>query len=178
MISSQRLGAISVRSDLSGKLSWWNWSLQHSNEVIIWTQTDSVTFQSRARSIDWLLHTIRAAANSPVTFENSSIICSFVLLLGMEPTNSLLLATEMQTPMCLPGRISLLLHWRENGGEKKNFIYYSKTKDWNNVLLCVGCAKWRKKQSGVHLFLLWIHHNRTNFTACCAASLVQKVTKA
>lgn len=28
----------------------------------------------------------------------------------MEPTNSLLLATEMHTPICLPGRISLLLH--------------------------------------------------------------------
>lgn len=31
----------------------------------------------------------------------------------MEPTNSRLLATEMQTPMCLPGRISLLLHCEE-----------------------------------------------------------------
>lgn len=30
----------------------------------------------------------------------------------MEPTNSLLLATDMQTPMCLPGRISKLLHWK------------------------------------------------------------------
>lgn len=50
--------------------------------------------------------------NSPVTFANSSTICSFVLLLGMEPTNSLLLATEMHTPMGLPGRISLLLHCR------------------------------------------------------------------
>ena len=50
--------------------------------------------------------------DSPVTFANSSTICSFVLLLGMEPTNSLLLATEMHTPICLPGRISLLLHCR------------------------------------------------------------------
>lgn len=68
----------------------------------------------------------RAAANSPVTFENSSIICSFVLLLGMEPTNSLLLATEMQTPMCLPGRISLLLHWRKSGGAEKLYLLLGK----------------------------------------------------
>lgn len=52
-------------------------------------------------------------AISPVTFANSSTIWSFVLLLGMEPTNSLLLATEMHTPMCLPGRISLLLHYEK-----------------------------------------------------------------
>lgn len=48
----------------------------------------------------------------PVTFPNSSIICSFVLLFGMDPTKSLLFATEMQTPMCLPGRISWLSHWK------------------------------------------------------------------
>lgn len=42
----------------------------------------------------------------PVTFENSSTICSLVLLLGIEPTNSRLLATDMQTPICFPGRIS------------------------------------------------------------------------
>lgn len=50
----------------------------------------------------------------PVTLANSSTICSFVLLLGMEPTNSRLLATEIQTPICLPGRISWLLHWKTN----------------------------------------------------------------
>lgn len=58
----------------------------------------------------------KPGADSPVTLANSSTICSFVLLLGMEPTNSLLLATEMHTPMGLPGRISLLLHCR--GGER------------------------------------------------------------
>lgn len=52
----------------------------------------------------------RAVIYLPVTLANSSTICSLVLLLGMDPTNSLLLATEIQTPMCLPGRISLLLH--------------------------------------------------------------------
>lgn len=40
IILSQWFDAFSVRSDLSGKLSWWNWSLQHSNEVIIRTQTE------------------------------------------------------------------------------------------------------------------------------------------
>lgn len=59
-----------------------------------------------------LLNKSKDGTDSPVTFENSSTICSFVLLLGMEPTNSLLLATEMHTPICLPGRISLLLHCR------------------------------------------------------------------
>lgn len=45
-------------------------------------------------------------SNLPVTLLNSSRICSLVLLLGIEPTKSLLLATEMQTPMCFPERIS------------------------------------------------------------------------
>lgn len=63
---------------------------------------------------------MKGGADSPVTFANSSTICSFVLLLGMEPTNSLLLATEIHTPMCLPGRISLLLHCKsmENSADK------------------------------------------------------------
>lgn len=46
----------------------------------------------------------------PVTLLNSSTICSLVLLLGIEPTKSLLLATEMHTPMCFPERISWLLY--------------------------------------------------------------------
>lgn len=46
----------------------------------------------------------------PVTLLNSSRIFSFVLFFGIDPTKSLLFATEMHTPMCLPERISWLSH--------------------------------------------------------------------
>lgn len=68
---------------------------------------------------DALLKIFNKVADLPVTFANSSRICSFVLLFGMEPTNSLLLATEMHTPMCLPGRISLLLHCKKKASVRK-----------------------------------------------------------
>lgn len=133
----------SVQSDLSGKLSLQRESLQHSNEVIIWTHTHTQPLtlsgemkeckaEAAQSSLSWknvrikLPITIKRGADSPVTFANSSTICSFVLLLGMEPTNSLLLATEMHTPMCLPGRISLLLHCN-NKKKKRKMVKLSST---------------------------------------------------
>lgn len=60
--------------------------------------------------------------------------------------------------------------------KKKSFIYYWVNKDWNNVLPWEGCRA--EKRGTCAVFGLVMDQTPTNFTACCAASLVQKVTKA
>lgn len=69
----------------------------------LWRERSRSSQRQTCQASCWL-------SSLPVTLENSSTICSFVLLLGMEPTNSRLLATDIHTPICFPGRISWLLH--------------------------------------------------------------------
>lgn len=60
---------------------------------------------------DWNGFQIKTTTgNRPVTLPKSSSMLSLVLFLGIDPTNSRLFATDIQTPKYLPGRISWLSH--------------------------------------------------------------------
>ena len=59
----------------------------------------------------------------PVTLPKSSNILSLVLFFGIDPTNRRLFATDIHTPKYLPGRISWLSHWKQNG--KTNSFFCS-----------------------------------------------------